>query len=129
MLTRIRDDERGVAMIVAFMVMFVVLLLATEVFGNSIHNSTQSANDRKRLQSVSSAEAGLDYFYNCVEHTQASDLGSCAVTGSVAAAPGTATFTITPTWYDSSGTPTTGPFSDTTLPQSVKVVSIGRVNG
>ncbi|MFL5799120.1 MAG: hypothetical protein ACJ77A_14470 [Actinomycetota bacterium] len=131
MLARIRDDERGVAMIVAFMVLFVVLLLATEVYGNAIHNSRQSANDRKRLQSVSSAEAGLDYFYNCLEHTQASDLASCAATGSVAAAPGTATFTITPTWYsDSNGqTPTSGPFTDTTLPQSVKVDSIGTVNG
>jgi hypothetical protein len=131
MLKRIREDERGVAMIVAFMVMFVVLLLATEVYGNAIHNSTQSANDRKRLQSVSSAEAGLDYFYNCMEHTQASDLSSCAITGSVAVAPGTATFRITPTWYsDPTGTTVTnGPFSDTNLPQSVKVDSTGTVNG
>ncbi len=133
MLMRIRDDERGVAMIVAVMVMFVVLLLAVEVYGNAIHNSVQSANDRKRLQSVSSAEAGLDYFYNCVEHTQASSLDSCRVPSDnrVAAAPGTATFTITPTWYsDPSGTTvTTGPFSDTTLPQSVKVDSTGTVNG
>jgi Tfp pilus assembly protein PilX len=131
LLRRIRDDERGVAMIVAFMVMFVVMLLAVEIYGSAIHNSQQSAYDRKRLQSVGSAEAGLDYFYNCVEHTQAADTASCAVTGSVAAQPGRATFTITPTWYsDPAGTiPFTGSFSDTSLPQSVKIVSTGTTNG
>jgi Tfp pilus assembly protein PilX len=131
MFTRIRDDERGIAMVVAFMVMAVVLMLAVEVFGSAIHNTRQSTNDRKRLQSVDAAEAGLDYYYNCLEHTQAASVDTCAATGSIAAAPGNPTFTITPTYYsDATGTTvTTGPFSDTTTPQSVKVVSVGTTNG
>jgi len=131
MLIRIRDDEGGVAMIVSLMVMFVVLLLSVAVYAQAIHNTSQSGYDRKRLQSVGSAEAGLDYFYNCVEQTQASTITSCAVTGSVGVAPGTSQFTITPTWYsDPNGTTVaTGPFSDTNRPQSVKVVSLGTTDG
>ena len=60
MLTHIRDDERGVAMVVAVMVVFVVMLLATVVFSQAVHNSTASGYDRKRLQSVDAAEAGLN---------------------------------------------------------------------
>jgi Tfp pilus assembly protein PilX len=133
MLTRIRDDERGVAMIVALMVTFVVMMLAAVVFAEALHNSSASAYDRKRLQSVDSAEAGLDYFYNALEHTQASGLTSIPTTGSVAASPGSATFTATPTWYsDTTGCGTcviTGPFSDSYFPHSVKVVSVGTTNG
>ena len=81
MLTRIRDDERGMAMILALGVTFVVMMLAAVVFAEAIHNSTASAYDRKRVQSVDAAEAGLDYFYNALEHTQASSLTSIPVTG------------------------------------------------
>jgi hypothetical protein len=133
MLTRIRDDERGVAMIVALGVTFVVMMLAAVVFAEILHNSTASAYDRKRVQSVDAAEAGLDYFYNALEHTQASSLTSIPLTGSVAASPGSATFTITPTWYsDNTGClkcVISGPFSDSNFPHSVKVVSTGVTNG
>jgi hypothetical protein len=133
MLTRIRDDERGVAMIVAMGVMFVVTMLVAVVFAETLHNSSASAYDRKRLQSVDAAEAGLDYFYNALEHTQASSLTSIPLAGSVAASPGSATFTLTPTWYSTpQGTPgyeVTGPFSDSNFPHSVKVVSAGLTNG
>ena len=69
MLTRIRDDDRGVAMVVAVMVVFVVMLLATVVFAQAVHNSTASGYDRKRLQSVDAAEAGLNYFFNYLEQS------------------------------------------------------------
>jgi hypothetical protein len=128
---RIRDDERGIAIVVAIMVTFVVFLLGLVVIAQAIHNSTASGYDRKRVQSVDAAEAGLDYFYNALEHTQASSLTSIPTTGSVAAAPGSATFTVTPTWYsDSAGTvPATPPFSDNNFPHSVKLVSVGNTNG
>jgi hypothetical protein len=131
MLMRIRDDERGVAMIVAIMVTFVVMMLAAVVVSQAVHNSSASAYDRKRVQAVSSAEAGLDYFYNAIEHTQASSLTSIPVAGSVAASPGSATFTVTPTWYaDNTGqTLAIPPFSDSNFPHSVKVVSTGVTNG
>jgi len=147
MLRRIRDEERGLAMVVALMVVFVVLLLSTVVAAQSIHNSGASAYDRRRLQSVGAAEAGLNYFYNYLEQTAVSTLASrCGVVTAgrcasnplpdtqpvtVAISPGTATFTVTPTFYsDSSGvTPFAGTITDTTYPRSVKVVSGGTTNG
>jgi hypothetical protein len=119
-------------MVVAIMVLFVVLLLSAVVYAESVHNSGQSANNRKRLQSVDAAEAGLDYFFNCVGHTAPASVSSCAVSQTVAVAPGTSSFTITPTWYsDANGTTQADPstFNDTNLPKSVKVLSTGIANG
>ena len=147
MLTRIRDEERGLAMVVALMVVFVVLLLSTVVAAQSIHNGNASGYDRRRLQSVGAAEAGLNYFYNYLEQTAVSTLSTrCGVVTAglcsgnplpdtqpvtVAISPGTATFTVTPTFYsDSSGvTPFAGTISDTVYPHSVKIVSGGTTNG
>ncbi|MGA9160878.1 MAG: hypothetical protein WB297_08460 [Actinomycetota bacterium] len=156
MLTRIRDDDRGVAMVVAVMVVFVVMLLATVVFSQAVHNSTASGYDRKRLQSVDAAEAGLNYFFNYLEQTPPcapQPNGSCSPASlaarcgtitagvcasnplavpqpiSVGVAPGTATFTITPTWLDASGIPFTGAITNTSFPRAVNVVSEGTTNG
>ena len=123
MLASIRDDEQGVAMVVAVMVVFVVLLLATVVFSQAVHDTTASGNDRKRLQSVDAAEAGLDYFFNYLEQTPpARPVGSCIGFGTVqrrhlrrqpsrvtqpigvSGGAGTPAFTITPTCYDGAGT-------------------------
>jgi Tfp pilus assembly protein PilX len=147
MLNRLRHEERGLAMVVALMVSFVVLLLSTVVVAQSIHNGAQSAYDRRRLQSVGAAEAGLNYFFNYVEQTGAQMLASrCGVVTAgrcagnpftdtqpitVAVAPGTATFTITPTFYaDTRGlTPFSGTITDSNYPHSVEVVSGGTTNG
>jgi hypothetical protein len=131
MLIRMRRDERGIAMVVSLLAVFVVFLLGLVVVAQTIHNSTQSAYHRKRLQSVDASEAGLNMFYNYLEHTQAKDLSWSSVTGSVGVAPGTSTFSVTPTWYsDASGTTLfTGTFSDINFPRSVKIVSIGTTNG
>lgn len=148
MLTRMHDDERGLAMVVSLMVVFVVLLLASAVFAQSIHNGNQSAYDRRRLQSVDAAEAGLDYFSNYMEQTATTTLaGRCGVVTAgtcagnpfpdaqpitVAIDPGTATFTVTPTWYtDSAGlTPfAASAMTNANYPHSVKIVSAGTTNG
>ncbi len=131
MLMRMRRDEGGIAMVVSLLVVFVVFLLASVVVAQAIHNSTQSGYQRKRLQSVDASEAGLNKFYNYLEQTQAENLSWNSVTGSVGVAPGTSTFSVTPTWYsDASGTTLfTGTFSDINFPRSVKIVSVGTTNG
>jgi len=145
MVTRIRDDERGVAMVVAVMVVFVVMLLATVVFSQAVHNSTASGYDRKRLQSVDAAEAGLNYFFNYLEQTPPASLaarcgtvtaGICASNPlalpqpiSVDVKPGTAAFTITPTWYDAAGNLFNGAISNASYPRAVRVISEGTTNG
>jgi hypothetical protein len=133
MLRRLRRDERGVALVTAMLVVFVITILATVVIDQSIHNSTQSAYDRKRLQSVDASEAGLNYFYNYMERTAAQSLTSTFPAQSVGSAPGTSSFTITPTWYGCQGLLSTQtcvpPFSDTYYPRSVKLRSTGTTNG
>jgi adhesin HecA-like repeat protein len=131
MLTRIRSDERGVTLVVSMIIVFIVMILATVVVDQAIHNSTQSGFDRKRLQSVDAAEAGLNYVFNQLEQTPAQSLSTATVTGSVAVAPGTSTYSVQPTFYsDAAGTQAfSGAFSDTNYPQSAKYVSVGTTNG
>ena len=113
------------------MVTLVVFLLGAVVMAQAMHNSAATGYDRKRVQSVDAAEAGLDYFYAALEHTPASGLTTLPTTGSVAAAPGSATYLVTPTWYsDTAGTvAAVPPFSDSNFPHSVKLVSVGTTNG
>src|SRR5207249_10250524 len=54
------NEERGIAMVTALMVSLVVLFLSIVVVALSLHNSTISAFDRKRIQAIDAAEAGID---------------------------------------------------------------------
>ena len=69
MLNRLRDEEQGVAMIMALAVAFIVLLLSTVVVAQSIHSLESSGYDRERLLSVNAAEAGTNYWYAFLETT------------------------------------------------------------
>ncbi len=126
---RLRQDERGMALVVALLVSFVVLLLSTVVVSQAIHSSTQSGYDRSRVQSIGAAEAGLDYYYNYLQVTAASSLSATPATQNLATAPTTASFTATPTYYDSSGGVITPPFTDTNYPAAVLITSQGQVAG
>jgi cytoskeletal protein CcmA (bactofilin family) len=59
MLLRLRD-ERGIALITALLVTTVVVSLGLVVVALSLHNSAQSSLDRKRVQAIAAAEAGID---------------------------------------------------------------------
>jgi hypothetical protein len=127
---RIRDD-RGAALIVAMAVTFVVMVLSTVVVSQAIHNTGSSAYDRRRLTSVNGAEAGLNTYYNYLETTEGGELSTAAMVDiAVAGAPGTTTFTITPTFFaDEEGTlPFTGTPSDNNFPGSVRLLSVGETN-
>jgi hypothetical protein len=58
---RVRD-ERGFAVVTALLVSMAVLALSLVAAGLAIHNLDSSSYDRKRLQSVDVAEAGVDLF-------------------------------------------------------------------
>ena len=75
MLTRLRDDEQGVAMIIAVSVSFVVLMLATVVVAQSIHSLDSSGYDRERLLSVNAAEAGTNQWYAYLQTTSVAEHG------------------------------------------------------
>jgi Tfp pilus assembly protein PilX len=130
MLKRLHGDEQGVALIMALMITFVVLLLSIYVLAQATHNQAQGAYDRKRLTAETAAEAGLDWFFNNVQNapaTSTSTLRTTPYTGSLISGPNSVSFTATPTYYsDTTGTTVfSGTLSATNYPKSVKVVSVG----
>lgn len=69
MLCRLHRDESGVAMITAMLVSMVVLSLSLISVQLAVHNSEQSSGDRKRLQAIHAAEAGLDAYLALLPRT------------------------------------------------------------
>ena len=130
MLTRLHRDERGVTLIFALLVAFVVLMLSIYVLAQATHNQTQAAQDRKRLTAQNAAEAGLNWFFNNIQNAPASSSSSMQMTpftGNVISGPNSVSFTATPTYFsDTTGvTPFSGALTATHFPLSVKVVSVG----
>ena len=141
LLKRLRDDEHGVAMILAVSVAFVVLILTTVVVAQSIHSIESSGYDRERLLSINAAEAGTNRWYAYLQTTSsltmAADAGCSASTGlltlsdTVQSGPSTAAYSAVGTFYASDGTTTMSckTFTDTTFPSYAKVRSTGTING
>lgn len=125
-------EERGFAMVMALAVTFVVLLLGVAVISMAIHNSEQSGLDRKRVQSVSAAEAGLNDAYAYLTKPPGGlTRMSGTLTGTVGSGPGGSTYQVTLTYYaDTNGTqPISPPFSSSNYPRSVLISSVGEANG
>jgi Tfp pilus assembly protein PilX len=127
------DDERGMAMVIALLVSFVLLILGTVIVAQSIHNQEASGLDRRRLQSVNAAEAGNNYYYAYLQSTTVTSISCQPVTQTIATAPATASFTATPTFYDATGTAlpcsTPTPFTSSYYPSSVAIETTGTVTG
>jgi hypothetical protein len=56
-------DERGLAIVTAVLVSVVVLSLSITVVALSEHNASQSSFDRKRVQAIDAAEAGINTYF------------------------------------------------------------------
>jgi len=127
LLTRLHREERGVAMIVALMVSFVVLMLSIYVLDQAVHNQRQAAYDRERLTAQGGAEAGVNYWYNTIQNSAVANLPMAAYTGAVSSGPNSVSFTATPTYYsDTTGTTVfSGALSSSNYPKSVRIVSVG----
>jgi hypothetical protein len=140
MLMRLRDEERGVAMIIAVSVAFVVLILSTVVVAQSIHSLESSGYDRERLMSINAAEAGTNQWYAYLQSTPALSMAAdagCSASGTLSIAqtvqsgPSAAAFNAVGTFYAADGTTTMSckTFTDTNYPSFVKVRSTGTING
>lgn len=127
MMRRLHRDERGVALIVAIMVSFVVLLLSVAVIDQAINNVENSAADRTRVTSVNAAEGGLNWFFNHFEKTAVGSLRTTPYSETVGSGPNQVSFEATPTYYsDTAGTtPYTGAYTSSDPPKSVKISSVG----
>lgn len=138
MFERLRRDERGAALIIAIMVSFVVLLLSIYVVDLSIHSSTQSAYDRKRVLSVSAAEAGLNQFWALVQTTAPEHLPCSSPyegrvdppNDSLNTSPGVASFQVTPTYFNAAGQEVScTQLGQSSPPAAALVTSVGRTDG
>ena len=141
MLKRLRDEERGVAMIIALSVAFVVLLLTTVVVAQSIHSLDSSGYDRERLLSINAAEAGTNNWYAYLQTTPSLNIavdpgcdtttGHLTISDVVQSGPSEAAFDAIGTFYASDGATemNCSTFNDTTYPTYVKVSSTGTING
>ena len=125
-------------MIVALLVAFMVLILSIYVVNLTLHSTTTSAYDRKRVTSVMAAEAGIDAFWNMVQFTAPENL-PCAtptagrinpVAGSLDVVPGTSTYAVTVTYYDADGQPIRcTDLAQSLSPAAVLATSTGKTSG
>lgn len=99
-LRRTLRREDGVTMITALMSSFVVFVLGTTVVSLSMHNSTQSANDRDRVQALDAAEAGIDYFFSYLQVTGGQS-PACSASQSLVGSPGS--FSVQANYLDAAG--------------------------
>jgi len=102
---RMRGED-GVALVTAILVSMVVLLLSVSAVTLAIHNTDASGYDRRRLQAVDAAEAGIDAYYAMLNTTAFTASGlqtatgsqSCVLTRTLTTSP-QSTVTVTPTFY------------------------------
>jgi hypothetical protein len=69
-------DEEGVAMITAILVSVIVISLSAVAIQLALHNVGTSAYDRKRVQAVAAAEAGIDATMEQLQTAQAQSNGT-----------------------------------------------------
>jgi Tfp pilus assembly protein PilX len=129
-LRRLRDAEEGVAMIIAILISFVVMVLGIVSVQIAIHNSGSSGYDRRRVQAIAAAEGGIDYYFS---HLSSTPVGSiqCTLTGTLTNTPA-GTFSANATFYNAAGSalPFSGsdqcPLGET--PATVTIQSTGRAS-
>ena len=132
MLMRLRRDERGIALISALLISMVLVAIAVSVVALAMHNTEQSSNDRKRLQAVNMAEAGLGATESLLQTTATANLpcnGDAVLHSTLPTTPSseyTATIDYYPS-YPPTGTPMTcaNVRSSAVLPAAAQITSRG----
>ena len=107
----------------AVVVSLVILMLVTIVLQVSVHNVERSADDRRRVQAIDAAEAGIDYYYSYLSET-----GGQAVDCDIEAPmPGSfASFRVQAFFYDGGGVPIAGCPGPGVTPGFVMLYSEGK---
>lgn len=90
-------DERGVAVVTALLISIVLAGMAVTAVTLSIHNSSLSAYDRKRVQAIDAAEAGVNATYQKIATSPTASL-PCTVDADLPTAP-TAHYHVTVAYY------------------------------
>ena len=126
-------DDSGIAMITAIIVTLVVTSMAAAGFALSAHNVDQSAGDRRRIDAIHAAEAGIDAFLQYLS-TDPTTATACSLpTGTLTATP-PATYNVSATYYTGTNAGTvmtcsSGLLSGATPPGAVLIQSVGTSAG
>jgi hypothetical protein len=121
--SRLRAED-GMAMVLAIMVSFVILLISTTVVAQSISSLNGSGLDRRRALSVHAAEAGVDQLYRYFSTTTPANLSAGPFSVAVNTQPNATSVTATVTYVNAAGTTMLPPFTSTTYPSGVLVTSV-----
>jgi hypothetical protein len=119
-------------MVLALVVTFVVLLLSVYVVRLAIHNVDQSSYDRRRLLSVTAAEAGVKDYYAYLTgllkggEQNTLDTIKCSIQATVSTGPNDATYDATIQFYDGAGATMTCPPPSGSVPAAVRISSTGQ---
>jgi hypothetical protein len=134
MLKRLREDS-GMAMVTAVMASLVVVTISAAGFALATHNLDASAGNRRVVQSVHGAEAGLDAFLEYLANTGSITAPVCTMTSTtpLGTTPST-TYSVEATYYssaDGTGTPVRSASNCTgsAIPQSAVLTSQGATGG
>jgi len=91
---RLRRDERGMALISAMLVMMVVTVLGIGAIAMSNHSLNATQVNRKQVQSIGAAEAGIDLAMNGLQ----SAAPPCSMSGTLTSGPTTSTYSVAITY-------------------------------
>jgi cytoskeletal protein CcmA (bactofilin family) len=116
-------DERGVAMVTAIAASFVILLLSVTAYQLAVHNTEQSALDRRRVQAIAASEAGVHYYLSQFQ-SGGPDTFPCSIAETMPGQPNVA-FQAEATYYDASDTVMTCPLASGQVPDGVLIRSTG----
>lgn len=81
-------DERGIAVIVALLISMVVVTLGITSVTLAVHNSEQSTYDRRRVQAIAAAEAGVNWYFSHLQSVPFAEW-DCTVTQELPTQPPT----------------------------------------
>lgn len=123
-LLRKANDERGVALLTAVMISAIVFIMGASAVQLAVHNSDASGRDRRRVEAIGAAEAGLDWYFSHLQTAEPTSI-QCSVTRALTGAP-TARFTVTGEFYDALGVPLPCPLI--AVPNSVLITSEGQTS-
>lgn len=123
MLRRIHG-EQGMAMIMAVLLSVVVVTLGTLAMNNAVHNSETSSYDRKRVQGIAAAEAGIDYYMSHLQGASAGDV-QCSMSDSLTGTIPTS-FQVSASFYDAAQNEIACPIPAGVSPDFVLVRSTGK---
>lgn len=117
-------DERGMAIVVAMIMSMVVVTLGATSVGLAVHNSEASSLDRRRVQSIHAAEAGINFYFSHLQSGGVTDF-ACSISQTLPSTP-PAQFDATLSFFDASGGSIPCPIIDEDVePDSALIRSVG----